>query len=130
MARRAVYGSKRSLTSDQKPETSVAPKTAMCRYTATAARRGWTTLKPHSPSSSAVPAASAAGTTRAGDRRESAAEKPSTASAETRAEAIIMSGSEETRKVERKSASRVALPATCCAISAPAASVAAAAARL
>ena len=41
-----------------------------------------------------------------------------------------MSGSEETRKVERKSASRVALPATCCAISAPAASVAAAAARL
>ena len=31
MTRRAVWGSKRSLTTDQKPETTVAPKAAMCR---------------------------------------------------------------------------------------------------
>ncbi|KYF61676.1 hypothetical protein BE15_12700 [Sorangium cellulosum] len=31
MERRAVWGSKRSLTSDQKAEMRVAPKTAMCR---------------------------------------------------------------------------------------------------
>jgi hypothetical protein len=54
-----------------------------------------------------------------------AAEKPSTASEEATAEAIIIHGSEETRKVDRKSASRVALPTTCWAMRAPAASMAA-----
>jgi hypothetical protein len=72
-----------------------------------------------------VPAAIAIGTTRAGERRARAAEKPSTASAETTAAAIMTRGRDETWNVERKSASRTARPATCCAMSAPAASMAA-----
>ena len=90
-----------------------------------AARRGWVRLRPHSASRSTVPAAMAIGTTCAGERRERAAENPSTARAETTAAAIITRGREETWKVERKSVSRVARPATCCAMSAPAASMAA-----
>ena len=54
-----------------------------------------------------------------------AVENPSTARDEATAEPIIISGSEETWKAERKSASRVALPTTCWAMSVPAASMAA-----
>lgn len=75
------------------------------------------------------PAATARGRTRAGGRRESAAEKPSTASAETPAATIITNGRRDTSNVERNSASRVARPATCCAMSAPAATIAAATGR-
>ena len=123
MTRRAVWGSNRSLITDQKPETTVAPKMAMCRYTATAARRGIARLTPHSASSSTVPAASMTGTTRAGERRERAAENARTAAADTTAAAIITTGSDETENVERKRVSRVARPATCWATSAPAATM-------
>ena len=58
-----------------------------------------------------------------------AAEKPNTASAETTAAAIITRGRDETWNVDRKRASRVARPATCCAMSAPAASMAGTTAR-
>src|SRR5258708_15996094 len=77
------------------------------------------------PSGGAGPAAIVTGTTCAGGRRERAAEKASTASAESTAAAIITRGREETWNVERKSASRVARPATCWAMSAPAATMAA-----
>ena len=62
-------------------------------------------------------------------RRVRAAEKPSTASPETTAAAIITRGRDETWNVDRKSASRVARPATCWAMSAPAASMAGTTAR-
>src|SRR5213594_1501724 len=54
-----------------------------------------------------------------------AREKRSTTTIETTAEAISMAGRVVTLKCDRKSASRVALPATCWAIMAAAASIAA-----
>ena len=54
-----------------------------------------------------------------------AREKSSTTTIETTAEVISMAGRVVTLKCDRKSASRVALPATCWAIMAAAASIAA-----
>src|SRR4029078_9894484 len=67
----------------------------------------------------------AIGTTWAGERRARAAEKPSTASAETTAAAIITKARDERWRVEGRRVSRPARPAPCCAISAPGASMAA-----
>src|SRR5262245_23313001 len=90
-----------------------------------AAARGNGAERAHSPSRSAKPAVMAAGTARAGERRTRSRAKPRTASSETSDDAIITAGSDFTWKAERKSVSRVALPATCWAMRAAAPSVAA-----
>src|SRR6187549_1473224 len=53
---------------------------------------------------------------RAGGRRSMARDKPCTAASESMAPAAMATGRREAPKLDRNSASRAALPATCCAI--------------
>src|SRR5437867_4823456 len=113
----AVYGSKRSLMSDQKPERRVPPKSDRCRYTATAATLGAARHRSHSSRSSTLDRPAATGRTRNGDRRASAHDSAPTARTDAAEDAIITAGKKATGNVERKSASRVARPAVCWAMS-------------
>src|SRR5438445_1607905 len=85
----AVYGSKRSLTSDQKPERRVPPKSDRWRYTATAATLGAARQRSHSSRSSTLDRPAATGTTRNGDRRASAHDSAPTARTDDAADAIV-----------------------------------------
>ena len=68
--------------------------------------------------------------TRAGLSRAITREAPVKANNDTTAAATIISGSRDTSKLVRNNASRVARPATCCAIIAAAANIAAPSATL
>src|SRR5688500_11305833 len=93
----------------------------MCRYTAIAAARGIGPARAHSPTRSAALTASAAGTAREGEWTAIARAKTKTATSDTTAARAPIAGRMATSKVERKRASRVARPTTCCAIRIPAA---------
>ena len=89
---RAVCGSKRSLTSDQNADATVAPKSAVCPYTASAMARGNAPLRPHSIEKSAALSPNTKGTPRTGPMRVSTRANPKTPSAERSADAAMALG--------------------------------------
>ena len=126
---RAVCGSKRSLTSDQKPETSAPPKADDVEVDEQRGGAGRDEAeRPPDGEQERRDSVAAAGTTRAGERRASARDRISAPTSAAIAAAPITSGSDVTSKAERKRASRTAREATWLAISRNAAIAAAAAA--
>ena len=109
---RAVLGSKRSLTIAQKPDTRIAPNAVMWRYTRMAVTRGASDARPHSADSKKALSRNSRGTRRAGRLRAMTRARRMVTVPERTAAAMTMDGNATTPKVDRKRASRVALPAS------------------
>ncbi len=112
----AVCGSKRSLNSDQNPETRTEPTTIVWRKSAAAAGAGCWRLTIHSAIRSSALTAAVSGVTTAGPNRAIIRARKGRKATDRTDDAITAPVSADAGKFARKKASRVALAATCCAI--------------
>src|SRR5688572_4871635 len=122
--RLAVCGSKCSVTISQNPEPSIGPRPEICRYSAWAASFGASGSSTQSARNRAALMANAIGMSVPGAMRRTPRELNATRRIENAAVATTIAGRAVTSRLARKRVSRAALPATNCAPTAPAHTIA------